>query len=105
AAALLSSSTLFRSLVGRVRIGVEQAPLAYAKNVVEGDGLELALRPVAHQRHDAAVGSRQPLRCEGRHGCCAQRGRKSELGYQTRVAGVDLGEYAESRHSEQALRR
>ena len=45
-------------------VGVEQPQFADAEHVMKGDGLKFALRAVADERHDSAVGARQVPRGE-----------------------------------------
>ena len=86
-------------------VGVEQAQLADALQVVESQRLEFALRAIADQRHGAAVLPGQVACSQHRHGGGAQCGGQCELGHQQRVAGVHIGQHTKGRDGEQALGR
>ena len=94
-----------RELGRRTAIDVVEPQFADADQPVERDRLEFALRAVADQRHDAAVGPREPLRRERRGRGRAQRRRHRELRQQQRIAGVHVREHAERHDREQALGR
>ncbi|MNE44610.1 hypothetical protein D3C80_1388450 [compost metagenome] len=72
--------------------------------LVEGQRLEFALRAVADQRHLARVRSGQCLGCHQRGSRSAQGGGNGQFGQQHRVAGFDIGQYAEGHHGMQVTR-
>jgi hypothetical protein len=89
-------------LGGGARVDVEQVQGVDADQVTEGQRLELALRAVADQGHDSAVGSGQLLGGQRRHGGRADGGRDRQLGQQARRAGGHVGQQAEGHHRRQA---
>lgn len=85
-------------LGGGQRVGVVGDDFFDAQVLVEGQGLEFALRAVADQRHLARVRAGQCLGCHQRSRCGAQGGGDGQFGQQHRVTGVDIGQYTEGHH-------
>ncbi|MCY1176979.1 hypothetical protein D9M73_172670 [compost metagenome] len=85
------------------RVDVIQADFIDAQQGIEGDGLELALRAIADQRHAAAVFSRQVAGGQGRGGCGADGGGQGHFAEQQRCTGIDARQGAEGHHRGQAM--
>ena len=90
-------------LVGGMRVHVIQPQLINAQQMVKGDGLKLALRTVAYQRHAAAAAARQMLRRQRRGGRSAQCSGQRQFGQQQRVAGLHVCQHAKSHHRQPPL--
>src|SRR6185437_6804141 len=74
------------------------------QHVMEGDGLELTLRAVADQSHDAAFRSCHAARCQS-GGCRGPQCRgQCQLGNQQRIAGRHIRKDSERRDSQQTNR-
>ena len=69
------------------------------------DGLEIALRAIANQRHHPAAGPGHPARRQRRHGGGAQGGGHCQFGQQQGIAGFHIRQHPKSHHRQQAARR
>ncbi|MPN34192.1 hypothetical protein SDC9_181685 [bioreactor metagenome] len=94
-----------QQLLRGCRVDVEQAQLAHAQQLHEGQSLKFTLRAIADQRHAAVAGARQMERGHGGCGGSAQGRGQRQLADKARHAGGDIGQRAEGHHRGQSQTR